>query len=111
VLLPGETSAPGTPTGKTGTPDTTLTISGNPQATFTVNLCDDTWHILTSATDRVHVTCTDPGAYVSDDVALVGGTATFTVYFYTPGTHTLTASDVTNTGISPNTSSSVTVGP
>jgi hypothetical protein len=111
VLLPGETSAPGTPTGKTGTPDATLTISGNPLATVTVNLCDETWHILTSATDRVHLTCTDPGAWVSDDAALVGGTGTFYVNFYTPGTYTVTGSDVRNPAIAPNTSSSVTVGP
>jgi hypothetical protein len=111
VLLPGETSAPGTPTGKTGTPDATLTISGNPQAIVTVNLCDETWHILTSATDRVHLTCTDPGAWVSDDAALIGGTGTFYINFYSPGTYTVTGSDVSNPAISPNTSSSVTVGP
>jgi hypothetical protein len=111
VLLPGETSAPGTLTGKTGTPDTTLAISGNSQAAVTVNLCDETWHILASATDRVHLTCTDLGAWVSDDVALVGGTGTLYVNFYTPGTYTVTGSDVSNPAIAPDTSSSVTVGP
>jgi hypothetical protein len=104
VLLPGEVNAPGTATGKTGTP---TAESVNSLFTVTVNMCDSTWHIV-SSTDAVSLSsATDPGVG-SATGNLVGGTAQITTwYFDTAGSQTVTASDTSNTAITSNTSSSV----
>ncbi|HEY5912964.1 MAG TPA: hypothetical protein VJA21_20430 [Verrucomicrobiae bacterium] len=101
VLMPGETAAPGTPTGKTGTPD--------PQAVYvpfniTVNAVDADWNRV-RATDTIMITSSDISATLPADAALVGGTATFSVTFNTAGTWTVTATDVTDTSKTPNTGS------
>jgi len=111
VILPGETNAPGTLTGKTGTP-TTLSAGGPPIETVTVNACDANWNVMTGITDMVNLTTTDTGASIPGDTAMVSGTVTFPpLLFSGQGTFTVTASDTTNTNILSNTSSPVTVGP
>lgn len=106
VLMPGETNAPYTLTGKTGTPD-----SQAAGALFgaTINAVDADWNVVTTCTDTVHLTSSDPAANLVPDTALVGGTVTVNVGFGTAGTQTITASDVTNPQVSPGTSSSTTV--
>jgi hypothetical protein len=105
VILPGETNAPGTPTGKTGTPDP---VSFNsPFITFTVNACDATWHIIPGVFDTVTNTSTDVTA--TSGGPLANGSGTFQTGFDTTGTFTITASDVSNTNILSNTSSSIVV--
>jgi hypothetical protein len=102
VLMPGETAAPNTPTGKTGTPD--------PQAVgtsfnVTVNAVDAVWNVVTSATDTVDITSSDSTASLPADAALVNGTGSFTVTFGQAGTWTVTATDVTDATKTANTGS------
>lgn len=104
VLMPGETAAPGTASGKTGTP--TAQTVGLPFDVI-VNAVDDTWHRISLApTDTIHITSSDEIATLPADAQLVGGTKTFTVTFYGTGGFTVTATDVTNTTKIPDTSSS-----
>lgn len=119
VLLPGESNAPGTATGKTGTAE--------PQAfgtpfDVTVNACDATWHIVTAAAgDMIHLTSTDVappaanGAYLPPDAPLVSGTVTFSavagygVILQDSGTWTITASDVTTNTVTDGVSTPITI--
>jgi hypothetical protein len=101
ILLPGETAAPGTPTGKTGTPDQqTLGIPFN----VVVNAVNDQWYLALTATDTIHLTTTDTTATLPADLPLSGGTITLSLTFNTAGTNTVTASDVTAPSIPSNTS-------
>jgi len=108
VLLPGETAAPGTPTGKTGTPD--------PQMAWTpfdvvVNAVDDNWYPVRGVSHVIRLSSDDTAAVFPPDAAMVNGTVTFPgVYFGSEGTWRITATsmdDPTKTG----TSSPVTVRP
>jgi hypothetical protein len=106
VLLPGETAAPGTATGKTGTPDP-QTAGAN--VAVTVNAVDDKWNLVKYVTDNVTITSSDSNASLPADAALVGGTQTFTVIFGTQGSQTVTATDVTDSKKASGTSASTTV--
>ncbi len=106
ILLPGETSAPGTPSGKTGTPN--LVGIGIPFQ-ITVNAVDAFWNFLSTVTDTVRITSSDLAAMLPANAALVGGTGIFTVTQNSPGKSFLTASNLTTTTQSPGTSSSLTV--
>lgn len=93
VLMPGETGAPNTPTGKTGTPTAqAVGVSFN----VTVNAVNSVWNVVTSASDTIDITSTDSSAVLPPDAALYNGTATFSVTFSTAGTFTVTATDVTD---------------
>lgn len=106
VLLPGETSAPYTASGKTGTPDAQ---SAGVPFNVTVNAVDEVWHVV-SSTDTISITSSDTVATLPADAALVLGTATFSVTLNTsPGTWTVTATDVTDGTKTSNTSSPITV--
>ena len=111
VLLPGETNAPNTITGKIGTPDPQTV--GAP-FDITVNACDATWHIATSCSDTVRITSSDTSAGLPTDAALVKGTVTFSsfsnpFYFGSTGTWTITASDVTTSAVKSGTSTPITI--
>jgi hypothetical protein len=106
VLMPGETNAPFTATGKVGTPD--------PQylGTFvevTLNAVDANWNIVSTCADTVHLTSSDASAVMPADAALVNGTGLFYVGFMTVGDQTVTASDVTNPSVADGTSSAVPI--
>lgn len=104
VLMPGETAAPFTPTGKTGTP--TAQTAGIP-FNITVNAVDDYWNLVKS-TDEVAITCSDASASLPLNAAMLGGTVTFSVTFGSasaPGAWTVTATDVTDATKTPNTGS------
>jgi hypothetical protein len=105
ILLPGETNAPNTITGKVGTP--TAVNAGDP-VNFTVNSVDATYHIVNS-TDSITVSSTDGNASLPLPFNLVNGTAAETIYFNTSGSQTITATDTTSTNIPPAVSSSATV--
>ncbi len=115
VILPGETNAPNTPTGKTGSP-TPVSLS-DPSTfgaiTYTVNACDASWHIIPGVFDTFTNSCTDTGAQVaSPNPALSNGTNSIVqLGFSQTGNFTITVSDVSNTNILSNTSSSITVTP
>jgi hypothetical protein len=105
ILLPGETAAPGTPTGKTGTPD--IEYAGS-YFMATVNAVDDKWNLVPGVADVVAITSTDTNTTdMPPNAALVNSTGQFTIVFSYAGTYTLTASDVTDTAIIPDTSASV----
>jgi hypothetical protein len=108
VLMPGETNAPGTATGKTGTPDAqTAGTSFN----VTVNAVDATWHVIPlSANDNIAITTSDDTqATLPANATLVGGTKTFSLTFWTGASYTVTATDTTDTTKKPDTGSSTTV--
>ncbi len=107
VLMPGETAAPNTPSGKTGTPDAqSVGIPFN----VTVNAVDAVWNRV-KATDTVTITSSDLAASLPADAALLGGTAIFSVTLNTVGSFTVTASDVTDGTKTPNTGTATTVNP
>ncbi len=107
ILLPGETAAPGTPTGKTGSPTAQTAGTGYD---VTINAVDANYNLI-NTNDTVHITSSDPQAELPTDGALSGGTMTFSVTNRTAGSWTVTASDVTQAGITSNTSTSFTVNP
>jgi len=105
VVMPGETAAPDTPSGKTGTPIPQQV--GTPFDVI-VNACDENWHVVNS-TDTIHLTSTDASATLPADAQLVGGAKTFSVTFNASGSFTITASDVTDATKTSGTSSPTNV--
>lgn len=106
ILLPGETAAPGTPTGKTGTP---IPQTAGVPFDVIVNAVDDNWNIASIALDVVRLTSSDEWAELPQQAALVRGTITFTVTLWTAGEQTITVTDVTDPNKADVTSSPVTV--
>ena len=106
LLMPGETAAPGTTTGKTGAP--TARTAGT-QFTVTVNGVDANWNVVNAATDVVHIASSDVNATLPANNTLSSGTRTFNVTLNTAGSATVTASDVTTPAVTPNTTPSVSV--
>src|SRR5439155_1697542 len=84
LLLPGETAAPGTASGKTGTP--TLRTAGT-AFNVTVNAVDANWNLI-STNDTVAITSSDANATLPTSAALVGGTKSFSFTFKTSGSAT-----------------------
>ena len=116
VLLPGQTNAPGTALGYVGTPTTiSLAAQGFNPTTVTVNACDATWHIISGASDQIHLSTSDGSAFLPADLSLSNGTVTFSgangVLFQTAGPQTVTATDYTDGTKTPNTSAPVTIDP
>jgi hypothetical protein len=111
VLLPGETNAPNTPTGKIGTPDPfSLSASGG-LLTFTVLAVDAKWNPIPGINDTLMFSDNDSGEYLAP-FALVNGTGQFTGFFQNTASNVaITAMDVTTPTITPNTSTAFTVGP
>ncbi len=107
VLLPGETNAPNTVTGKVGVP---APVAAFTPVVATINAVDATFHIV-SSTDALNVTTGDPGAYFTTPAtpSLVNGTATVEIYFGTPGSWTVGAADTTSTNLTSGTSSPITI--
>ena len=107
VLMPGETNAPGTTTGKIGTP--TAQRVGAP-FNLTINATDANWHIMTSCVDVVNITSSDTQAGGTGPVTLTNGTATVSFNFGTTGAQTVTATDTVDATVA-DTGSSTTVNP
>jgi hypothetical protein len=107
VLLPGESSAPGTLTGKSGTPtqqDTHNLVS------VTVMAVDSQFYPVGGSSDMIQLSSSDGAAIIPNASAMNNGSVTFSTFlFQTDGTNTITATDTTNTNIPPATSSSVVV--
>src|SRR5947209_13832631 len=104
--MPGETAAPGTAGGKTGSPTAQTAATA---FNVLVNAVDANWNLI-STNDTVAITSTDTNAALPGNAALVSGTNSFNVTLKTAGSATVTASDVTHSGITSNTSPSITVG-
>ncbi len=105
VLLPGETAAPGTVSGKTGTPQ--AQTAGVPFS-LTVRACDDAWNTVASVTDAVQILSSDASATLPAVAQLQSGTWQFTVTLNAGGTFTLFAHDQTDNTIPDGTSAPVT---
>ncbi len=107
VLLPGETSDPGTPTGKKG--KRTPLIAGTPFL-VTVHAVNANWDIITDApADEIVLTSTDVNASLPPSANLSGGTRTFLVTLVTAGSRRITASNITNGAIANNPSTTFTL--
>src|SRR5439155_4112222 len=105
LLVPGETAAPGTPTGKTGTPSAQ---TAGTAFSVTVNAVDANWNVV-STNDTVALTSTDANAGLPANSALVSGSKILSVTFKTAGSATLTASDSTNPSLQNSTTPSLQV--
>lgn len=109
VLLPGETNAPNTLTGKIGTPDP-VSLGAGGFVNVTINAVDATYHIVNGANDTINLSSTDGAAIMPLDAGLVNGTLTQIVQFASAGSWTVTATNMT-TVMPAVASSSVTVTP
>jgi hypothetical protein len=108
ILLPGESAAPGTATGKTGSPG--VQAAGT-AFMATVNAVDANWNLVTTANGSsytIHLTSTDANATIPADNNLASGTRNFSVTFKTAGNWTVTASDIDDATVTPSTSALVT---
>src|SRR5262249_4183414 len=108
LLVPGESAAPGSASGKTGTPSTQIMGTG---FGVTVNAVDAYWNLLGTVSDMVNLTSSDTSATLPSAAALAGGTTNLTVYFNANGTFTLTSTDLTDASKSAYTSPLITVSP
>jgi hypothetical protein len=111
LLMPGETAAPATATGKTGTP--TAAVSGT-NIVVIVNGVDANWNVTPGATGSgytIQITSSDANAILPPNADLASGTRTFNVALRTAGSWTVTASDADDATKTPNTSPLVTVNP
>jgi hypothetical protein len=100
ILAPGETSAPGTDTGRTGSPfKQAISYPFN----VSVNAVDAYWNVVSSVYDTVGITATDATATLPPDAGFAGGTTTFVVTLNTNGSFTLTATDLTDNTKTPGT--------
>jgi len=103
VLLPGESAAPGTGTGKSGAPaDQTVGVP----FTVTVRACDNSWNTVSSITNSILLTSTDGSASLPASFSLSSGTATAQVTFNAAGAFTISADDQSDPTIPLATSSS-----
>jgi hypothetical protein len=114
VLLPGETAAPNTPSGKTGSP---TPVGAASNFNVIVNMCDASWNVVNS-TDTVQLTSTgsaDAGFLVLNGselgqtaAPLAAGTFTFQCESLTgPVGTTCTATDMSNGAITAGVSSTI----
>jgi predicted RNA-binding protein with TRAM domain len=105
VLLPGESPAPGTATGKTGVPDAQTV--GVP-FTVTVRACDASWYTDATVTNVVSLASSDASATLPSPTALVDGETTLIVTFNSAGSFNVTATDESDPTIPDATSASTT---
>ncbi len=106
LLMPGETAAPGTGTGKTGAPSAQ---TAGTSLNVTVNAVDANWNVVNTVTDTAGITSTDANAALPANAALVAGTKTFAVTAKTAGTATFTSTDITDGSKTANTSPPTTI--
>ena len=104
VLVPGETAAPGTSTGKTGTPSYQ---TANIPFTITVRACDSQWNLVNTVTDAIQILATDASATLPPTTQLQAGTRTFTVTLNAAGNFSFQAHDQSDLTIPDGASSSV----
>ena len=111
--MPGETAAPGTPTGKTGSP--TPQQVGVPFS-VTINAVDDEWYPVRGISNTVRITTDDPSwggsPMVNPDPALVNGRLVVSdLVFWNQGTFTITVTDLSDPSKGSATSSPTPVNP
>ena len=106
ILLPGETAAPGSSSGKSGTPR--AQTAGVP-FTATVRACDAQWNTVTTVANAIQILSTDQSATLPAAAQLVSGTRAFTVSLNAAGTFTVFAHDQTDGTIPDGSSAPVSV--
>jgi hypothetical protein len=104
VLMPGETAAPGTGSGKTGT--ASAQVAGLP-FTITVRACDDTWATVTTVTHAIKILSSDASATLPPTTTLNAGVGTYSVTFNAAGNFQVFAHDETDNTIPDAASASV----
>ncbi|HEY2956501.1 MAG TPA: FlgD immunoglobulin-like domain containing protein [Candidatus Eisenbacteria bacterium] len=104
VLLPGETAAPGSSTGKSGSAKSQV---ANIPFTITVRACDSQWNLVNTVTDVIEVLASDESATLPSAVQLQAGTRTYTVTLNSAGNFTLYAHDQSDITIPDGASASV----
>jgi hypothetical protein len=104
VLLPGESPAPGTTTGKVGSPDAQSV--GIP-FTVRVRAVDAEWVTQTGVTNVVSLSSTDAEADLPADTALSAGEKSFTVALNAAGSFRFMVADLSDGTIADATSASV----
>src|SRR6185503_20038895 len=108
LLVPGETAAPGTASGKTGTPSGQAVGISFP---VTVNAVDAQWNRINTVSDTVGLSSSDLTATLPPAAALVSGTTNLMVIFNANGNFTLTATDLTDGSKTANISPAIAVSP
>jgi hypothetical protein len=104
ILVPGETAAPGTDTGKTGFP---ITQTVGVPFTISIRACDVSWFTDTTVTNIIEVTSFDESATLPEPVALVDGEINLSVTFNSVGTFRFSARDQSDPTIPVATSSEI----
>jgi len=116
ILLPGETAAAGTASGKTGTP-TAQTVGAALMNNVRVNAVDANWNVISGAAPDVALSSSDGAAAIADDngaaggnLSLVAGSGTLSSFTFATAAaaQTLTATDVA-AALSAGASANVTV--
>jgi hypothetical protein len=93
VLLPGETAAPGTATGKLGVPQAQTV--GEPFQVL-VRACDNDWYTVAGVSDLVAFSSSDASASLPGNTAFTAGEMTVTVTFNAAGSFTVSADDLSD---------------
>jgi hypothetical protein len=106
LLVPGETAAPGTVSGKTGTP---IAQTADIPFTVSVNAVDNYWNPLSAPADTVGITASDSFATLPANAPLISGERDFLLTLSIAGSATITATDLTDGSKAPNTSPSIPV--
>lgn len=97
ILAPGETAAPGTPSGKTGTPSVQILNQG---FFVTVSAVDSNWNAVPTAVadPSISITSSDPLATLPPAELISVNSSVYAVTLNTaPGSFTVTANDAVNT--------------
>src|SRR5947207_6657718 len=105
VLLPGESAAPGTGTGKTGSPRSQTV--GVP-FTVTVRACDAQWNVVPTVTNAIQMLASDASATLPAPAQLQAGVLNATVTLNAGGSFTVYAHDQTDGTIPDGASAPVT---
>ncbi len=106
VLLPGESPAPGTNTGKMGIPrDQTAGVPFDVR----VRACDAQWNTVATVSHIVELGSSDQEAVLPPPAALVSGEHVFTATLAAGGSFTFSATDQTDPSIPDATSAAITV--
>ena len=95
VLLPGETNAPNTISGKIGTP-TPVSLSAGGTIVVMVNAVDPYFHIINTSGEIISLSSSDSTATLPAPATLVAGSLSQSIAFGTNGTYTVSATDVGN---------------
>ena len=106
VLLPGQTAQGGTVNGKSGTP---TGQSAGAVFTLTVRAVDQFWNLVPGVNDSIRLGSDDAFAQMPAETLLANGQVLIPIRLYKSGQTRIWASDPVTAGITPDTSSAVTL--